>query len=424
MGLNLDKIKREISKYGFGYIKVELEAELDRDNWEPTPCGGCSSTGTVDCQSNCQDGILQTHTYNGDPGVICDACNGSSRMTCRDCDGTGRVQDEYNLSTDYGCDGFIKEELKTAGILGKVIYGKFYTDGSVDSEFTFTIKLEDIDILPSIVNVFNVLAEKVGNGIDVDGAGMHVAVMIKQCNGRYPYSANVFTTEQKNNFVENVNMLMPALFAAGTSGAFTRELGYRNPVVSTNKYSAVHMINYASTIEYRLFETCYQRPDAIFEYLGTIAKTLRYLDTSNSIEPTGKRFSFYGAEGISMMTRTPENVSIIKSQLKHVVPDGMSQKDFFEKRGWRPLVSNSSAELRKSMKLAKKKYKLAKEEYERRINGGLSIEQRIDYDRLRSSYPNLSQLRYMQEYIYGYSEPQLDSFIRDEVGNSTCDVVA
>lgn len=387
--MSLKSTIAQISEAGFGYIKVELEAQLgrpygDSDDGEYVTCSSCDGEGHHHCDTCDGEGYNEVELTRPDGSasevteeVTCDDCYGDGHLDCDECEGSGEVYEEYSSDDgEYGsvqkCQDFIEnslsEEAKKA-----IIYGKFYNDGSVDSEYTFTIKLEDIKVLPEIINSFNLLAEQVGNGMDVDGAGMHVAVLPHESNGTYPVTRSFALDPAKlANFQTEVTKLLPALFLAATSGNFTRALGYRNPKIEGDKYSAIHIVS-GRCLEYRLFETCYQRPDAIFEYLETIARTLEYYkDPSKKVVSQGKEYVFYDREGIKGFTSTPDQVRIIKKQLKMVLGKNTTLKKFQEAREIDLSVQSRNKDFSKKLTRAKKMYKEALANYEHRVNTPLT----------------------------------------------------
>lgn len=372
----LNKIIQDIKSAGFGYIKVELEAELNRpdeyyDEGEYVDCVDCDS-GELTCETcdghgyttiSREDGTKTTETEE----VECGDCAGSGYLACDECDGSGEIYIENESEADglgdtENCKEFILDNISQEA-KDALIFSHFYNDGSVDSEFTFTIPVEKIGVLPEFVDSFNKLAEAIGNGMDVDGAGMHIAVLPTESEGRYPVRSFNLDAEKLNNFRIEVTKLLPALFLAATSGNFTRELYFRMPKISDDKYSAIHVLR--GCFEYRLFETCYQAPETIFEYLGTIAKTLEYYkDPTKKVASMGKEYPFYDREGIAGFTTTPEQVSILKKQLRMVLPDDITIKNFTQKRDIKLLVTEARKKHSKAISRAKVMYKEAMQSFE------------------------------------------------------------
>lgn len=382
--MSVKTVVRDIKSAGFGYIKVELEANLDRtdeDEYETcyecdgdgrTNCDECDGAGWIEEAVLREDGTETDETHE----VACEECDGNGDITCSNCDGDGEVYSEYGgFDSEDRCYEFIMDSLSTEARKA-IIFGKFYNDGSVDSEFTFTIAVEDAKYLPEIVDSFNKLAEHIGNGMDVDGAGMHIAVLPTESNGSYPVYNFTMPYENLSNFQEQVTKLLPALFLAATSGNFTREFYYREPKISDDKYSAIHIVN-SSCLEFRLFETCYQRPVAIFEYLETIARCLEYYkDPSKKVKTIGKTFEFYDREGIKGLTYTPEQVEVIKKQIKLVIGKNTTVKSFAEKREISLSVGERRKALNNRIKRIRKMYEEKVTDYEFRMSLPLTDEEK------------------------------------------------
>ena len=381
--MSLKSTIQAIKDAGFGYVKVELEAQLERpyenDDGEYVTCHECEGDGHHECEECSGEGYCEVELTRPDGStsdlteeVTCDYCSGYGNIECSECEGSGEVYEEYNSDDEFGsvdyCNEFIRERL-SAEAKQALIYGRFYNDGSVDSEYTFTIPVEKINVLPEFIDSFNKLADAIGNGIDVDGAGMHIAVLPIESNGQYPVpSAVELNPEGLQNFTTEVTKLLPALFIAATSGNFTRALNYRNPKIERDKYSAIHIVN-GRCLEYRLFETCYQRPNAVFEFLETIARTLEYYkDPSKKVEVQGKEFVFYDREGLRGFTSTPDQVRIIKKQLKMVIGKGVTLKEFTKTRELDLSVQSRSKEFSKRLSRTRKIYKEAVADFKHRVS--------------------------------------------------------
>lgn len=376
--MSLKSTIKAIEKSGFGYIKVELEAQLNRgagDDYDDDydTCSDCDGDGYATCDDCSGNGYLTLDSSTA--GDTCLSCMGSGNQTCSDCDGDGEIS-HNSESGDYSdegvCQQFILDSLSTEAKKA-IVYGEFYNDGSVDSEYTFTIKTSDAIYLPEFIESFTKLAKAVDNGMDIDGAGMHIAVIPAESNGIYPVRTTIqFDNEKIGNFTNEVTKLLPALFLAATSGNFTRGLNYRIPKICDDKYSAIHVIR-NNTLEYRLFETCYQRPDTIFDYLETIARTLEYFDDpSKKVPVQGKEYVFYDREGIKGFTSTPDQVGIIKKQLKMVIGKGITLKSFQESRELDLSVSKLRKDFNKKLTRTKVLYKEAVKSYESRISQPLT----------------------------------------------------
>lgn len=295
---------KAIKKAGFGYIKLELEANLSR-------------RGSFGNNQYCQDFMFDYLAKKA----------GKSEEDIENRKASNRTSGSHGVRNVTGLS-----------LLPKLIYGEFYTDGSVDSEFTFTVKIEDAEYVLDVMEAFKALAKRNKGGLDVRGAGMHFSVMP---SSKYPCPKSL-NPEKLENFTREVTKLLPALYISACSGNFTRGLKFRQPQISHSdgqthlgrgKYSAIFTHN-GSCLEYRLFETCYQRPEAIFEYLGVIAKTLEfYADPTKRVVSLGKQFNIYGDKNLKGFTDLPDQVSILKAQFKYIKPDGMTLRDFIQNRG-------------------------------------------------------------------------------------------
>lgn len=393
--MSLKSTVQAIKDAGFGYVKVELEAQLGRpyenDEGDYVTCGECDGEGHNHCQTCDGEGYNELELTRPDGStsdvteeVTCDDCYGDGHTDCSECEGSGEVYQEYGSEGEFGsvqvCEDFILDNI-SAEAKEALIYGRFYNDGSVDSEYTLTIPVEKVNVLPEFINSFNKLAEAVGNGMDVDGAGMHIAVLPTESNGRYPVPRTVeLNPEGLQNFTTEVTKLLPALFIAAASGNFTRALNYRNPKIERDKYSAIHVVN-GRCLEYRLFETCYQRPEAVFEFLETISRTLEYYkDPSKKVEVQGKEFAFYDREGLKGFTSTPDQVRIIKKQLKMVIGKGVTLKSFAQARELDLSVQTRSKDYSKKLSRTRKMYKEALADFQHRVSRPLTY---YEQNRLR-----------------------------------------
>jgi len=390
--MSLKQTVKEIEEAGFSYIKVELEAQLrrpyDSEDGEYQTCEDCDGEGSHACEDCDSEGYIEVELTRPDGStsdvteeITCDECSGSGNHECSECEGSGEVYRESS-GDDFGsvehCQEFIESHISPEA-KAAIIYGRFYNDGSVDSEYTFTIHAKDAHFLPEIVDSFNALAKEVGNGMDVDGAGMHIAVLPTESNGTYPVRNFALDDTKLTNFRTEVTKLLPALFIAATSGNFTRALNYRHPKIDFDKYSAIHIVD-GRCLEFRLFETCYQRPEAIFEYLETIARTLEYYkDPTKKVEAMGKEFVFYDREGIRGFTATPDQVRIIKKQLKMVVGKGVTLKSFTKTRELDLSVQSRNKDFSKKLARAKALYQDAKRDYEYRVSQPMSERERRAY---------------------------------------------
>jgi hypothetical protein len=260
-----------IKKQGVTHFKVELEAQLNREDGHPY-CNSCDE-GTVDCYECDGSGVVETtaESPNGrtlNLTTVCTYCDGDGYETCGDCEG------DYEGSSDGWdedtCADFILDYVSSEARTALTFY-RFYNDMSVDSEFTYTLAVENAHYAPEFVDAFNALAEAIGRGMDTSGAGMHIAVMT---DGNYN-DLPAWNDAKLNNLMREMPKIMAPLYFAAAPDQKSRALfPFREPRISTTKYSAIHVGR--GFLEYRVFETCYQKPAMLLEDFEVIANTLKY----------------------------------------------------------------------------------------------------------------------------------------------------
>lgn len=292
-------------------------------------CYDCDGEGTRNC-SDCEgeghqialddDGVPMTMTTgygsryvyteadcdrcSGEGSVECSTCDGNGQTNCTNCEGEGDVEcqvcaDGRNHNRDWeseiNCHDYLLSRLVDIGLAERsdggyaphgtlayeyrpvfpLVYSRFYNDGSVDSEWTFTLSMENpesVFMLPKFLELFSDLANEIGGGIDTQGAGMHIA-LLNSSDCSYPYERTSVQQNRFGNYKRSMQLLIPALFFLGSPDNVSRPLHYRKPQIEMSKYSAV---NYNGALEFRVFETCYKRPEAILDDVVVMANTLKY----------------------------------------------------------------------------------------------------------------------------------------------------
>ena len=291
--MKLKSIKKALFSKGFKYLKVELEANVEpSDDYRSRDCHECSGRGDhecAECESTgyvCQqcseclpaEGNPENHNCPNsdcDQGVIsveCYECNGSGRRHCAECDGEGCFNDGANW-----CEAYLEDFEQTMfnhlpeQINKKIKYYKFYNDGSVDTEMTFTISINHIEHLPKFIRAFKNTCFDYGD-CDTENAGMHITLL---CGYKYP-SIHQLDKDKIENFKREASKLLLALSVFASPDEQTRAFNYRElQVSSTQKHSAIFTHD-DTCLEYRIFDTCYDNPKYIIRNLETIIKTLRY----------------------------------------------------------------------------------------------------------------------------------------------------
>lgn len=343
-------ILKSLSDKGFSHLKVELEAQLNRSyryTCHTEPCASCTS-GIIRCTS-CNDTGAVTSERPGLSSHLlleCAACLGRGHFTCQSCQGSSivRTRTGHDWSSASYCQSWILENVSPAA-RAALNYAKFYYDGSVDSEMTFTLPIGKGEHIVEFIEAFKKMSEEIGSGIDTDGAGMHIAVMKRGCRGKYPVTTTSLDGDKLDNFITEVTKLMPAMFLLASASDKSRPYRYRIPRISNDKYSAIHILR--GCLEFRLFETCYERPTAVYEFLGVMDRALEfYHDPSKKVERIGVDYPFIAKKGTSKFVETVEQVRVIKKQLKYVVPKDTTIKEIQLTRG----VKVSIGELNKKEK--------------------------------------------------------------------------
>lgn len=362
-----------IEKAGFSHIKVELEANLERTG--EADCWDCDSSGSYECSRCYGHGSIEVDEDNYEE---CGDCDGVGTIDCESCYGHGYSSD---WSDETDCQDFIESNVSDKAQKA-LVYGKFYNDGSVDSEYTFTVSVKDVEVVTEYIQAFQDLADRIGNGMDTDGAGMHIAVLPKGCNGEYPSDIG-YDYKKYTNFRKQIFRLLPALYFLGSSSSRSRGLEYRIPRISNeDKYSAIFVTD--SAFEYRVFETCYHKPEIFFDYVEVIANTLKFYDDDRiQAKQLNQSFGwqFYG-DGLDRFFGTEEQLRVLNSQIKILKPRDKTIKQLKKERG----VSFTIRELKRQEVIKRTKLRQEYRQIKRRVDeqkkAPVSESEQRDIDRL------------------------------------------
>lgn len=354
-----DKAIRYIKRKGFTHIKVELEAQLDRnDSEEDEYCDQCDD-GRIECE---HDTTCQNCMGTGDANEIiegvettvpCDQCDHGyleceDSHICANCDGDGYVRSGSGGMSDEYCQMAILNHISTEA-REALTYGTFYNDGSVDSEYTFTLPIEAAKYIPEYIKAFRALGNETGH-FNTDRAGMHMALMM---DGYYQYGGcpNFELDRAKlANFQREMKKLMPALFFLASANHKSRELGYRKPYVREGeKYSAINI--FKGGMEYRVFETCYDNPNMVLQFVEVMAKTLKFYGTTTIKRQVFTQFNFpetrsSKAAYVSRFFSTPEQVEALDRGLEYLKPDGVSIQTLKAQRHFKPNYNKLANEIK------------------------------------------------------------------------------
>lgn len=347
-----DAIER-IKNAGFDHIKVELEGQIGRDG--EADCRDCGGAGNLTCESCDGAGVVANPQYTGaiilDTGdheeeIECATCWGDGETSCDECGGRGTAGDFYEEST---CEEFMRNYVPRE-VRDRLVYGQFYDDGSVDSEFTFTVHIDHIKDVMNWIEAFKALAKECGSGdgIDVRGAGMHISVIPDYMSGEYPCDDGRLNRDGVRNFTQQVTKLLPALFFLASADHRSRATNYRHVEITEDKYGAISTHD-DSCFEFRIFETCYEQPEAFFDYIEVIANCLRYYaDPTASAKTLGKKFCFNEhGEGVSRFFETCDQLRVLNAQIKELKPRNKTYKRLKQERGVNHTIKSLTLEDKK-----------------------------------------------------------------------------
>lgn len=348
--MDITKTIRYIKRKGFTHIKIELEAHLNRHSEDSERCEGCGGDGYYECREShvCRN-------CDGDSTVTCSICDGNGRTEtdsvvtecencdtngvtacdecddgyqdcdcdtgCEDCDGSGTIETEGGNMNDHYCQSYVISRVSKRA-RENLTYCRFYNDGSVDSEFSFTIPIEYMDTIPEFIRAFRELGEQ-SRHFDTSNAGMHLSVMTE---GTYPCT-KALDDDKIQNFRQQLKKLLPALYFLASSDHTARPLQYRQPQIDTGKPSAVRIGR--GVLEYRVFQTCYDKPDMVLQHFKVIAKTLKFYGSAQIKTELFKQFRFYDTRDnkkayLNRFYPTTEAITALDKGLSYLKPDELT----------------------------------------------------------------------------------------------------
>ena len=277
---------------GFPYVKVELEANVEPEDYSTeSECCDCYGSGRIQCGDCGGAGVTRTtcsicngkgiiETNNGQT-QFCHDCDGGYResrcqecsggyVDCSECSGRGYFDNEYWYE-NYLDDFWAAFNEKLGNTLRLTEHAHIYYDGSVDTEVTLTLRVEYLDELPGIISIFAETCRSFGSCI-TGNAGLHITLLSDK---KYPIEEKL-DQKKLSNFRKQVSKLLLGLICLGSPDDSTRAFEFRDLEISSDrKYSAIYTRG-DTCIEYRLFDACFDRPSYIIRYLELIGKTLHY----------------------------------------------------------------------------------------------------------------------------------------------------
>lgn len=280
-----------IKSKGFSHIKIELEATFDQEPYE-SECGQCEGTGSEDCNHCSGEGCIDCSTCNGERTITQVSEKGEETIPCVECDGSGQqdcpICETSQNVTCSRCDGQGSYETSHEDVINdverrmithlqenriKTDWIEAYNDGTVHIEVTLTVELQYIPQLPLIINLFKMSCEQAHSSINDNNAGLHITLLT---SGNYPTRDRLPELEVKN-FKQAMGRLMPILYLfAGYGNGYTRDYGYRRPGINGGEKHSAIFTNGDTSIEYRIFDPCFDQPERILHFVKIIARTLKF----------------------------------------------------------------------------------------------------------------------------------------------------
>lgn len=350
----LNAVQRvKASEFGATAIKIELEANLYRKDG-----------GQFEEENDCYDWLM---TEFAELGLA-----------------EYRPGDWHDLSEHD--DGQVSTEWH---VMGPLVYADFYNDGSVDSELTLTVALdnaENVLLLPKIVKIWDrfmqAVSEETGMTPEVNGAGMHMA-FLNSPTCTYPTRFQSNQLVRYENFRRSMGLLLPALYFLASSDDTSRPLQYREPKVTMydggrswddrrmDKFSAITYNQGA--LEFRVFNTCYDHPEVILDNFvvmsNAVCKYWRkvYRDPGMSKITRRTRFGNEMDSSLARLYVSVEHIDLLNEGLKKLKPSYYTIRELKEQRQFRLSKRTFSGLVSRIRKEARLQYK----EYENRFDWDL-----------------------------------------------------
>ena len=277
------------SHFGATAIKIEMEGVFFRSDrrLNSESCPKCHGEGYLTHEACAgRGGFGASYDYgllvDGSSITPCLSCNMTGHQACSKCFDTNQRWTDITY-----CQQWLLKQMHEMGLSQRkrdgsyvpkkpLIFGMFYDDPSVDSEFTFTLSLkneQNIFLLPRILALWKKMGFAIGNGLSIQNAGMHMALLgDKSC--KYPSSDPADWRDCLINMDRSMRLLMPALFFLGSDNRLSRGMRFRIPRTSTEKYSAIHYTS--NCLEFRVFEPCYDNPERVLDNFVVMRNCLRF----------------------------------------------------------------------------------------------------------------------------------------------------
>lgn len=383
---------RELKKKGVTGIKLELEGTMQRRNIsiQYDRCDDCSGNGSRDCTA-CSGLGWQVDSEGFETDDECETCESAGRHNCESCAGAGRTARDGQV--DWSSDGiafrwFINKLAEKVGQSVRrsptsnqmsnpfpwLSFAKLYYDGSVDTEVTFTVRLdneENIFLIPKVLEAYKEMADAIGQGLDVRGAGMHTALIFDEdcfypSRGTWP-----FTEEQTTNFQRSMIQLLPAFYFLATATKRSRFIGsYRPPRVGgSGKCTAIGYNGGA--IEFRIFDTCYERPEATLDNIVVLKNAMQYMSSRykspNIAKEVGRSSISFGNDDNQELSRlyiTADQIGVLYAGLPKLMPEYYTIEQLCEQRSFKRKLGDAQEIEKQHREQAEMEYAEYEERFE------------------------------------------------------------
>lgn len=332
----------------------------------------------------------------------------------------GNLRRDADKWSDDTCNYFILDQVSKT-TRERLVYSQFYWDGSVDSEFTFTVPINHPEDVIEFMHAWNALVKEIGNGCDVRGAGLHTCILNSE-DRDYPHG-NRMNLAYEANFTNAMTSLLPALYCLASCDYRSRSLDFRHAKIGSNKYNAVSSRDH-TCFEYRCFETCYNYPERFYDYICVIAQTLQfYSETPLLPHFAGKigKLGMPSGHGVSRFYYTYEHARALNLGLEILKPPYKTAQQIKKERNIRLPLIKLEREVKSLETQWHTEYKTAAEVQRKRRGDYIkSIKMRYEQqltehlDRLRRYYlmdrtnVNREQIKMIKLYIKGETAEALE----------------
>lgn len=266
---------------------------------------------------------------------------------------------------------------------GALKYAQFYNDGSVDSEITLTLSMrkpENVLLLPKIIEIFEgfmFMIKEHGGRIELDGAGMHIA-LINSVSCTYPSRPTQLQVRRFDNFKRSMNPLLPALYFLAANCERTRGLEYRTPRVEfydgdrdwgqRRNYKWAAICYNQGALEFRVFDTCYDNADSILENIIVIKNCMRYwrrVYKPSGIEADGVRFGIEHGYDLERFYNAHRHIDLLNAGLAKLKPEGVTVASTKQKRGFTVSKTKLNSKIREVKQDLARQYAEYEERFEK-----------------------------------------------------------